>query len=181
MSHQALLIRPASDSDFPAIADLTNTYIVGTSIHFGYEPVTPAELAAAWKKGIDRFPFLVAETGGVFAGYAKAGVWRERAAYQWTTEVGIYITPSHHRTGIGRTLYSRLLDDVRARGFHSAIGGITLPNTPSIRLHESLGFSHIGTFRHAGWKFGAWHDVAFYQLLLRDATHAVNTTHFGPW
>ncbi|MGE3108724.1 MAG: N-acetyltransferase family protein [Phycisphaerales bacterium] len=176
-------IRGVCEADFALIAALTNRYIARTAIHFGYEPVTPDELAASWTKHAHHFPFLVAEIQAPgspprFAGYAKAGTWRERAAYQWTAEVGIYVEDDFHRAGVGRALYARLLEELTRRGFHSAIGGVTLPNAPSVRLHESLGFVHVGTVRQAGWKHGAWHDVAFYQILLRDAHHRV--TPAGP-
>lgn len=185
MSERVIHIREVCGADFVAIAALTNIYIVRTSIHFGYEPVTADELAASWRKGRERYPFLVAEVeradaagrvAKVFAGYAKAGTWRERAAYQWTTEVGIYVEEEFHRAGVGRALYAKLLDELKTRGFHSAVGGITMPNDPSVRLHESMGFRHVGTFRQAGWKFDAWHDVAFYQVMLRDDEHAAETS-----
>jgi phosphinothricin acetyltransferase len=73
--------------------------------------------------------------------------------------------------GVGAALYTRLLDDLRARGFHSAIGGVTLPNPASVRLHERLGFQPVGVVRQAGHKFGQWLDVGFWQLLLRDGDH----------
>lgn len=181
--HRRMHIRPVRDDDFDAIAALTNRYIVGATTHFAYEPVTADELRDGWRKHRDRYPFLVAETpedpapnsaspqrapsgASRFAGYAKAGPWRERAAYAWTPEVSIYIEPAAHRRGIGKTLYAALLTDLRTRGFHSAIAGITLPNPASIRLHESLGFTPVGTVRHAGWKLDAWHDVGFWQVML---------------
>lgn len=166
-----MLIRPTTAADFSAIAALTNRYISGTSIHFAYQPVTADELQSAWLKHRDTYPFLTAEVDSTFAGYAKAGPWRERAAYQWTPEVGIYIEPAFHGKGLGRALYGALLDDLRTRGFHSAIGGVTLPNDPSTRLHQSLGFTHVGTVREAGFKFNAWHDVAFWQITLQDGSH----------
>lgn len=166
-----MLIRPVQESDFGAIASLTNKYIVGSFVHFAYEPVTAQELIQSWRKHAERYPFIVLEDQGIFGGYAKAAPWRERAAYAWTAEVGIYVEPSIHRRGIGRTLYERLFDILRQQGFHSAIGGVTLPNDASVRLHESMGFQHTGTVRQAGWKLGAWHDVAFYQLMLRKADH----------
>ncbi|CAG0959193.1 phosphinothricin acetyltransferase [Phycisphaerales bacterium] len=162
----APLIRPATVSDFPAIAALTNHFIANTTIHFGTTPVTADELTAAWLQSRDTYPQLVAELDGRFAGFAKAYRWREREAYAKTAEVGIYILLDLHRRGVGRALYSALLDDCRTRGFHTAIGGIALPNEPSIRLHEKLGFTHIGTFRECGYKHGAWRDVAFYQMML---------------
>jgi len=172
-----MLIRTVQDSDFPAIAALTNRYIVGSCVHFGYEPVTAEELQAGWRKNGARYPFIVAEERGVFAGYAKAGAWRERAAYAWTAEVGIYVEPTNHRNGIGRLLYERLFDILREQGYHSVIGGITLPNEASVRLHESMGFEYSGTVKQAGWKLGAWHDVAFYQLLLRGGDHRPGEIH----
>jgi phosphinothricin acetyltransferase len=166
---EAITIRCVEDRDWDAIARLTNVYIDGTAVHFGYEPVSGGELRDAWWPKRDRYPFLVAAArDGRFLGYAKAGAWRERAAYQWTAEVGIYIEADAHGQGVGRALYAALFDACRERGFHSLIGGVTLPNDASCRLHESMGFQRVATFAHAGWKLGAWHDVAFYQLMLTD-------------
>ncbi len=159
-------IRPVGAGDFEAVARLTNHYIETTAIHFGTEPVTPGELRAGWEKYAGRYPFLVVELDGRFGGYAKAGVWRDRAAYQWTPEAGIYVETWTQGRGVGTALYRALLDELRGRGFHSVIGGITLPNEASVRLHERVGFVKVGHVRHAGWKFGAWHDVGFWQAML---------------
>jgi len=165
-------IRPFTLPDCAPAADLTNIYINTTAIHFGTDPQDAAYFEKLWTSTRDRYPWLTATTDdGAFAGYAKAGVWRDRAAYFLTPEVGIYISPSAQGKGIGTTLYRALLDELKSRGFHSAIGGITLPNEPSVRLHESVGFVHVGTVKHAGWKFGAWHDVGFWQIVLRDDNH----------
>lgn len=166
---EPVLIRGVEEGDWDAIARLTNVYINGTAVHFGYEPVSGRELRDAWWPKRDRYPFLVAsESSGRFLGYAKAGAWRDRAAYQWTAEVGIYIEADAQGRGIGTTLYRALFDACRERGFQSLVGGVTLPNGASCRLHESLGFRHVATFARAGWKLGTWHDVAFFQLMLTD-------------
>lgn len=159
-------IRPARDEDFDAITAITNHYITTTSIHFAYEPLPVAELRALWKP---RFPWLVTEENGVVLGYAKAGTWRDRKAYDWTVETGIYLAPDARGKGLGKPLYVALLDELTARGFHSVVAGITLPNDPSIRLHEQLGFTACGVVQEAGWKLGAWHAVGFWQKLLRAA------------
>lgn len=175
-----MVVRDAQASDFEFIAGLTNHFIAHTAIHFGHEAVSADELRSSWEKTRGRYPYLVSEVDGRFAGYAKAGVWRERAAYQWTAETGIYVEASLHRRGVGRTLYAALIDACRGRGFHSLIGGITLPNDASVRLHESLGFVGVGRVVRAGWKFGMWHDVGFWQLMLRDGGHvAADLGHFG--
>jgi phosphinothricin acetyltransferase len=165
------MIRAAREGDFPAITSITNHYVTTSSIHFAYEPVSVTELVAGWKKS-DRYPWFVAEEPDGVVGYAKAGVWRDRAAYAWTTEVGLHVAPTAHRRGIGRALYGALLGELERRGFRSAIAGVTLPNDPSRALHEAFGFVSVGTVRDAGWKLGGWHAVEFFQKQLRTGTEA---------
>lgn len=161
-----MLIRPTQPADFPPLAALTNIYIRETSIHFGYDEVTPDELRAHWEKQHTIYPWLTAEIDGQFAGYAKAGVWRERAAYSKTVETGIYVTTQHQRRGIARALYLELFRELRERKFHAVVAGITLPNDPSVKLHESVGMTFAGRYPQVGWKFNQWHDVGFWHMLL---------------
>ncbi len=163
-----MLLRAAEPRDFHPIADLNNLFIATSAIHFSYDPVTPDELEAAWRATRERYPWIVAEIDGRFAGYAKAGTWRDRAAYAWTPESGIYVEDWARRRGVGRALYLRLFDVLRDQGYHSLIGGITLPNEPSVRLHESVGFTQVSLIPRAGWKFNAWHDVGFWQRNLAE-------------
>ena len=154
------MIRPARADDFPAIAAITNHYITTTTIHFAYEPLPVEKFLAAWT---DRHPWFVAAEDGIVVGYAKAGVWRDRAAYDWTTEIGLYIHHEHRGRGLGKALYAALLDELAKRGFRSAIAGITLPNDPSIALHQAFGFESVGVVRDAGFKHGQWCAVEFFQ------------------
>jgi L-amino acid N-acyltransferase YncA len=108
---------------------------------------------------------------GVLAGYAKTATWRERAAYTWAAEVGIYVHPVFQGRGVGKALYRALIDISRRQGFHTLVAGITMPNEPSVRLHESVGFQRVGVYRRVGWKFGHWHDAGFWEMPLRDASH----------
>lgn len=158
-----MLLRAALESDFDAVADLVNHYIRETAIHFGTEPVTAAGLHEAWNRHQDLYPCLVAEIEGRFAGFAQASSFRERAAYAWTTETTVYVARGQERRGVGTALYQRLFAILRAQGFQSAIGGIALPNDPSVRLHESLGFIKVAHVARAGWKFGQFHDLGFWQ------------------
>jgi phosphinothricin acetyltransferase len=99
-------------------------------------------------------------------GYAYASSWKRRSAYRYAVESTIYLAPEFHGRGLGSELYRALIAEMRARGFHCAIGGISLPNPASIALHEKLGYKHIGQFREVGWKFGKWVDVGHWELLL---------------
>lgn len=162
------MIRPVTEADFDAVADITNHYIRNTPIHFGLEPVTGDALFRAWHPKRALHPFLVKtdERGGVIA-YAKAGTWRDRAAYERTAETGIYIRPEACGQGIGGPLYMALIRACRSEsGLHTLVAGVALPNLPSERLHERCGFAKVGVFREVGWKMGAWRDTAFYQLML---------------
>jgi phosphinothricin acetyltransferase len=162
-----MVIRAAETADFDAIADITNHYILNTAIHFAYDPQTAAELRDPWLKTRDTYPFLVmVHPTGEVVGYAKSYRWRERAAYERTAEIGLYLRPEHCGQGHGRKLYQCLIDRCRALKFHSVIGGIALPNAASVRLHEGLGFRHAGTFHQVGFKHEKWHDVGFWQLML---------------
>lgn len=164
-----MLIRPARADDFTAITAITNHYITETSIHFAYEALTVEALRGMWERQSDRHPWLVAEDGPPGSanqpvlGYAKSGVWRDRAAYAWTAEVGLYIDPAARGRGLGTALYEQLLNQLRMHNFRSAVAGITLPNAQSIGLHKKFGFEHVGTFADVGWKQGEWHDVDWWQ------------------
>ncbi len=163
-----MLIRAAREDDFEAIAAILGHYIRHTAIHFAHEPISADELRAQWAHHRATYPFLVAETSGEVVGLAKAGVFRERAAYAWTPESGVYLRHDQQRRGAGKALMARLLSILSGQGFHSVIAGIALPNDPSVRLHEALGFLAVGRVPRAGWKLGAWHDLGLWQKDLGD-------------
>jgi phosphinothricin acetyltransferase len=160
-------IRPASGADAEALAGIYNPYVSDTIITFETEAVSPAEMerrrAAVVATGR---PWLVAEVGGEVAGYAYAGAWKTRAAYDRSVESTIYLAPGQGGRGLGFALYGALIDELRAIGVHAVIGGIALPNAASIALHEKLGFRKIGQFVEVGFKFDRWIDVGYWERLL---------------
>ena len=172
-------IRAARDDDFTAITTITNYYIATSTIHFAYESLTIDQLHGTWLRYRARFPWLEAVwKDGTVVGYAKAGTWRDRAAYTWTAEIGLYVADGSRRQGVGNALYAELLSELERRGFRSAIAGITLPNEPSIALHRAFGFESVGTVRDAGWKHDRWCDVEFWQK--RFATSDQSPRHDPP-
>lgn len=157
------MIRHARPDDFAAVAAITNHYIERTAIHFGLQPTTAEDQREAWVAMRCRYPYLVACADGAVVGYAKAGPWRDRPAYAWTPECGVYVQHDRLGSGLGTALYARLLMILERQGFCSVMAGITLPNAASVRLHERFGFISTGVVRRAGWKFGQWWDVGFWQ------------------
>jgi phosphinothricin acetyltransferase len=164
-----LHIRDFAERDVGPACALTNWYIANTTIHFAATPATEASFAQLYREGRARHPWVAADLDGRFAGYAKASTWRERDAYARTCETGLYVERTAHRRGVGRALYAELLARLTAGGFHTVVAGITLPNEPSIALHEAMGFQKVARFRECGFKFGSYHDVAFWQLVLGSA------------
>jgi L-amino acid N-acyltransferase YncA len=112
-------------------------------------------------------PWLVVEREGEVVGYAYACPHRDRPAYRWAVESSVYVAAEEQGNGYGRAVYTELFERLRSQRFHVACAGITLPNEPSIALHESLGFLPVGVYRRIGWKDGAWRDVGWWQLELR--------------
>jgi phosphinothricin acetyltransferase len=110
----------------------------------------------------------VYETDDGIVGYAYATRHHQRAAYDWSCEVSVYVDRSMHRRGIGRALYAALLEALRRLGYYNALAGITEPNPASIGLHESMGFRRAGINRNVGYKDGRWWDVAYLEMALRE-------------
>lgn len=131
------------------------------------DPPSTAEIGQRIAGTLERYPWLIAEDAEGVAGYAYATRHRERAAYQWSVEVSAYVRPGSQRRGIARRLYESLFAILAAQRFCNAYAGITIPNAPSVALHEALGFEHFTTFREIGYKLGEWHDVAWYLKQLR--------------
>ena len=99
-------------------------------------------------------------------GYAYAGRWHDRSAYRYSVETTIYLDADHLGKSIGSGLYAALLQQLKERGMHVAIGGIALPNPGSVALHEKLGFRKVAHYGEVGFKFNRWIDVGYWQHAL---------------
>jgi phosphinothricin acetyltransferase len=162
------MIRMASLSDAAAVAAIYEPYVSKTVISFELEPPTPQELSRRIASTLRHAPWLVVEKDGEVLGYAYAARHRERAAYQWSVDSSVYVREDQRRRGLGGALYTSLFALLRIQGFCRVHAGVTLPNAASVALHESFGFRPVGVYRAVGFKHGAWHDVGWWQLALRD-------------
>ncbi|MGN6518330.1 MAG: GNAT family N-acetyltransferase, partial [Dokdonella sp.] len=158
---------PPTPADAAAIAAIYDHYIRSTHATFEETPVGESVMAARIAEvGARGLPWLVSECDGDVAGYAYAGPWKARSAYRHTVESTIYLDAACTGRGLGLPLYLSLIHALRACGTHAVIGGIALPNAPSIALHEKVGFHAIGRFAEVGRKFDRWIDVGYWQRLL---------------
>jgi phosphinothricin acetyltransferase len=162
------MIRMATAADAEEVARIYDPVVARTAISFELEPPGPAEMRRRIEQVLPFAPWLVDERDGTVRGYAYASKHRERAAYQWSVDVAVYVGEAHRRSGVGKGLYEKLFQLLRLQGFYVAHAGITLPNAGSVGLHESVGFRPVGVYRAVGYKLGAWHDVGWWQLALRE-------------
>jgi len=157
-------IRTASAADAAPIAAIYNWYIEHTVITFEMDSVPPFEMARRIEVVLAAHEWLVLEHGGELLGYAYAGRFHERAAYAHATESTIYLRHGQEGQGLGTRLYTELVRRTFARGYRHLVGAIALPNEPSVRLHEKLGFVKVGQLLRIGRKFERWIDVGHWQL-----------------
>jgi phosphinothricin acetyltransferase len=125
-----------------------------------------AEMAVRIESSSRAHPWLVAERDGAVAGYAYGSQHRTRAAYRGAVDVTVYVDAALRRSGVGRELYTALLELLARQRFHVACAGITLPNDASVGLHEAVGFEAVGVYRDVGFKHGAWRSVGWWQRRL---------------
>ncbi len=161
-------IRLAGAGDAAAIAAIYRPYVERS--HFTFEEIPPDTAGIAARMGNPIHPWLVAEEDGRVLGYASTSPMRNRAAYRWSVETGIYLETGARGRGIGRKLLAAHLDLLERQGFVTAIAGIALPNEASVVLHEKFGFALSGVERGVGFKFGQWVDVGRWQRDLAPRT-----------
>lgn len=159
-----------------AILDIFNDAIANTTSLYDYKPRTMQSMAEWFAaKSAGNYPVIGAvDDGGNLMGFASYGRFRPHAAYKYSVEHSIYIHRDHRGKGLALLLMKQLINAAREQGYHMMVGGIDATNAVSIRLHERLGFVHAGTIRQAGFKFGRWLDLAFYQLILDTPANPVD-------
>lgn len=161
------MIRLATLSDAAACLRIYAPIVEQTAISFETVVPTISDFAARMEKIMLNYPFLVWEEDGEVLGYVYATRFRDRAAYDWICESAIYLDECARGKGIGKKLYLKLFECLSAMNMISVVGGIR-SGSPSAEFHQHLGFKAIGAFPYAGFKFGEWHDVEFWQLVLVD-------------
>lgn len=163
-------IRPVEVRDLAELTRIYNHYIEHTAITFDVATFTPEE-RRPWLSGFlgdGPYRCFVAELDDEPVGWACSGRFREKAAYESSLETSIYLDPTATGRGLGTRLYRTLLEDLVDSDFHLAVGGVTLPNSASVALHQHFGFESVGIFREVGRKFDRYWDVQWFQKRLRN-------------
>src|SRR3954462_15042682 len=145
------MIRMARESDAAAVAAIYRPWVERTAGSFELEAPAEGEMAARIRASGASAPWLVCEGADGVWGYAYASKHRDRAAYQWSVDVAVYVREDRRRNGVGRALYESLFALLRIQGFVAAHAGITQPNEASVALHEAAGFRRIGLYPEVGF------------------------------
>lgn len=170
---QEPVIRLAIPNDAEALLAIYAPYVRDTAITFEYDVPALPEFRKRIESILEKYPYLVAERNGIPTGYAYAGPFHPRAAYQHSAELSIYLSQDSRGQGIGKALYRHLEEILLSQGVYNLEACITLaekgdPYVPSTSplFHRALGFRTVARFTQCGYKFGRWFDVIWMEKLI---------------
>ncbi len=163
-------VREAQEADLPSVEAIYAHHVRTGLASFEIEPPDLAEIRRRFRAIREGgLPYLVAELEGRIAGFAYAGPYRSRPAYRYTLEDSVYVAPEAQRRGVGSALLSGLIRSAEAMGYRrmiAVVGGSG--HEASIAVHLKHGFSHAGTLRSVGFKFGRWVDTVLLERPLGE-------------
>lgn len=174
-----MVIRKVSAGDAAQIRAIYAPYVQKTAVTFEYDPPDVKEMQRRIMETMKKYPFLAAEENGEILGYAYAGSFKSRAAYDWAVETTVYVKQNCHGKGIGRALYLALEDALRKMHILNACACIAYTENEdefltnaSMHFHEKMGYRFVGRFHQCGYKFGRWYDMIWMEKMLGE--HAEN-------
>lgn len=171
----AITIRTAALPDAERLLEIYRPYVEETAITFEYDVPTIDEFRGRMTRVLEKYPYLVAERDGTIVGYAYAGPFVGRAAYDWSVETTIYLDRAVRRQGIGKALYTALETVLGAMGILNLNACIGYPETEdayltrnSVEFHAHLGYQWVGQFHNCGYKFGRWYHMVWMEKMLGE-------------
>ena len=170
------LVQCTPERHSAAILAIFNEAIAHSTALYDYALRTPDSMVLWFAgKALNDYPVIGVENpAGELLGFASYGQFRERPAYKYTVEHSVYVDARHRGQGVGRLLMKEIIAAAERQDYHVMVGGIDASNDVSIRLHQAFGFTHCGTVKQSGFKFGRWLDLALYQLILRTPSAPVD-------
>jgi len=162
------MVRVVKIQDAEQITEIYNYYILHSTFTFEESPISAKEMSKRIQTNISTLPWVVYEKDAQIFGYAYASPWKARSAYLHSAEITVYLKQGESNKGLGKLLYSDLIQRLKKMKYRAIMGGIALPNEASIALHEKLGFEKVAHFKKVGFKFNQWIDVGYWQLLVDE-------------
>lgn len=175
MQYNDVVIRAARVSDAQSLLEIYEPYVRNTAITFEYEVPEPADFRKRIENTLKKYPYIVAEADGELLGYAYTGAFKERAAYDWSAEVSIYVKKDKRGLGIGGKLYAALEEISRAQHILNLNACIAYADTEdeyltndSVTFHSHMGYKMVGKFHQCGYKFGKWYDMVWMEKMIGE-------------
>lgn len=166
-------VRAAQRSDLDAITAIYADAVANGTSSYELEPPTKSEMTTRYETLTGGgFPYIVADVSGRVLGYAYVGPFRTRPAYRFIVENSVYVSPEAKGRGVGQLLLEALVAEATRLGFRQMIAviGDGHAQSPSVKLHERVGFRHCGRLEGSGYKHGRWLDTALMQLPMNDGS-----------
>ena len=185
----AIRIRMAEPEDAAQLLAVYAPYVINTPITFEYQVPSVEEFRERIVHTLQKYPYLVAVADSPFPaskdlvsqdgkitdgpdemilGYAYAGAFKGRAAYDWAVETSIYVRQDMLGSGIGSRLYKALEMILKKQHIINLNACITYPNPQSISFHEKEGYCKAAHFTKCGYKLGRWHDMIWMEKMLGE-------------
>lgn len=161
-----MIIRPVNITDVPALLEIYAPYVEHTAVTFEYDVPSAEEFAQRIQAITERYPYLLAEEEGVVTGYAYASAFKNRAAYDWSVEVSVYVRRDARGLGIGKALYQSLEACLSMQHVYNLCACIAYPNPESIGFHQHFGYRTVAHFTKSGYKAGKWYDMIWMEKFL---------------
>lgn len=152
-------MRFAEKSDAEAILKIYAPYVINSPITFEYAVPTLEEIRIRIDEIKENYPYVVCESYNKIIGYAYANKFRNDDGYNWSVEIFIYVDRKYTHKGIGKGLYTCLLEILAHQNIKNVYAVISSPNKSTIKLHEFFGFKKLGVYPKCGYKLGKWHDI----------------------
>lgn len=162
-------VKSCTGKQLPEILEILNEAILHSTALYDYKPRTMENMKSWYSaKQQGNYPVIgVFDSDENLLGFTSFGPFRNWPAYKYSVEHSIYVRSDMRGKGLGELLLKEIVKSAGSQDYHVLIGGIDASNTASIHLHEKEGFVFSGTINHAGYKFGRWLDLSFYQLILK--------------
>lgn len=172
-----ITVRQAAIEDAEHILEIYSYYVTNTAITFEYEVPAITEFQHRMENTMRRYPYLVAEKNGRIEGFAYAGSFKTRAAYDYSCELTVYVDCNIRKCGVGRALYDALEKCLRDMGIINLYACVAYPEhndeyltTNSADFHKYMGFEKVGEFHKCGYKFGRWYDMIWMEKIIAEHT-----------
>ena len=172
-----ITIRIAKIEDADKLLKIYSYYVTNTAISFEWNVPSLQDFSERIENTLKKYPYIVAEINQnnqkKIIGYAYAGAFKTRTAYDWSVETSIYVDKDFRHCGVGKLLLERLEQLLQKQNFLNVNACIAFTEKESEYLtngsyksHQKMGYTLVGTFHKCGYKFDQWFDMIWMEKII---------------